>query len=164
MVDNQQYEEAEQILQVTQLYYFVDNEEWRDTDIKSIVENEISNYDYKIQSLQRRWRGKRQGLLKHFHMSYRKKRKTEGRDSPSAVTSLSRLTLPPLSSPVHPPSFLPNYDPRTSSYSPHSLLSFHQGADSHPSSAQAHYDAVAYSMHAQNAEHSIFFSSRWFEV
>ena len=131
LINNQQFEEAESILQEKQLSHFL-NKEWSDNEIKPIVEKEISNYNKNQEHLYRRWRSLRKELLKQFDMSLRKKRKTEALDSPSATgfTPLSFLASPPR------PSYLPNYD----------------ASMTYPLSAQAHYGAVAYSMHHDNSE------------
>ena len=83
LIDSQQYDKAEQILQVNSLRQFVDNEneEWRDTYIQWIVNKEIFNYNNKFESLQRHWLRKRQEL-QEFHktiMSYHRNNKKEKR-------------------------------------------------------------------------------------
>ena len=150
LIDSQQYDKAEQILQVNSLRQFVDNEneEWRDTYIQSIVNKEIFNYNNKFESLQRHWLRKRQEL-QEFHktiMSYHrnKKRKTEGPllDSPSTFSYFGGL----LPSPCPPPPseqlsspFLPKHD---SIASPRPLP-YYDPSITYPSSAhQAHYGAV----------------------
>jgi hypothetical protein len=81
LIDSQQYDEAKQILQVKSLRQFVENEEWRDTYIQSIVNKEIFNYNNKFESLQRHWLRKREELQATHKtiMSYHRnnKRKSE---------------------------------------------------------------------------------------